>query len=136
MKNVDEFCKLELIDGIVHARYVDDVYIELSTAKAIVKERKRITNNKPHSVIVTGGPILMSPEARKFALTDESNALIRGWAIVTEENLLKITFFKLLFFTQSRKHKMRFFSDSETGLKWLKSQEKEFEGAYIKKQLI
>jgi hypothetical protein len=126
MNNLEEFCKLELIDGIVHAKYADDVYVELPTAKAIVKERRRIANNQPHSVLVTGGPISISPEARKFALSDESNALIKAWAIITEENLLKLTFFKLLFFTQNRKHKMRFFKDSESGLNWLKNQEKEW----------
>jgi hypothetical protein len=55
MNNLEEFCKLELIDGIVHAKYADDVYVELPTAKAIVKERRRIANNQPHSVLVTGG---------------------------------------------------------------------------------
>lgn len=136
MKNIENYCKLELIDGIVHARYVDDAFIELNTAKAIVQERRRIANEKPHSVIVTGGPISISPEARKYALSDESNALIRAWAIITEENLLKMTFYKLLFFTQSRKHKMRFFNNSEAGLKWLKMQEQEFSRVTLQKQLV
>ena len=102
MFNVADFCKLELKNNIVHAHYAGNAPIDLTIAKAIVAERRRLTNNLPHKVIVTGGPINISADARKYALSEESNALITSWAIVTEENLLKQTFFKLLFFTQNR----------------------------------
>jgi len=123
MSNVADFCVLELKDKIVHATYATNAVIDLETAKAIVLERRRIANNLPHKVLVTGGPITITPDARKFALSEESNALITAWAIVTEENLLKLTFFKLLFFTQNRKHKMRFFKDEASGLAWLQRQD-------------
>ncbi len=119
MKKIAAYCRLEFIDGIVHAKYADNVTVNLATAKAIVAERLKIANHLPHMVLVTGGPINISADARKYALSEESNALITAWAIVTEENLLKTTFFKLLFFTQNSKSKMRFFKDEAAGLAWL-----------------
>ena len=120
MIHYKEYCKLELIDGIVYARYIEDAYIDLETAKAIVKARKELTNNLPHAVLICGGPINISKEARAYGITDESLELIIASAIVAEENLLRLTFYKLLFFTQSKKRKMRFFNKMEPGIKWLK----------------
>jgi hypothetical protein len=133
MINVDDFCVLELKNGIVHANYATDVIIDLDTAKAIVAKRRTMAKNLPHKVLVTGGPINISKDARKFALSEDSNALISSWAIVTEENLLKLTFFKLLFFTQNRKHKMRFFKDEASGLAWLENQETSIEPSFLSK---
>lgn len=136
MVDLEKYCKLSLVDGIVHAHYADDVYIDLAIAKAIVVERKKLAKNLPHAVIITGGPITISAEARKYALCEESNELISYWAIVTEENLLKLTFYKLLFFTQCRKHNMKFFSDLNSAVNWIKSQAKSVINLQLEKAAV
>lgn len=122
--DIKNICELSLVNGVVHAHYALDVYIDLETAERIVFERKKLTNYKPHPVIVTGGPIRTSPEARRYAFTTESSELITSWAIVTDDSLIKTTFYKLLFFTQNRKRKMRFFNTKEEALSWISNRQK------------
>ena len=126
MKSVDKYCKLHLIDGIVHAEYAEDAYIEIDIAKAIVEKRKKTAGFKPHPVLVKGGPISVSEEAKKYALTPQSSELIVAWAIVTDENLLKLLFYKLLFFTQNSKHRLRFFKNENAAIEWLKNEFEDF----------
>ena len=117
--DINKFCQLTFINGVVHAHYTPNAYIDIDTAESIVIARKELANYQPHPVVVTGGPIRTSPEARRYAFTTESSELITSWAIVTEENMIKTTFYKLLFFTQNRKRKMRFFNSKEDALKWI-----------------
>ncbi len=120
MINYKDYCSLELKEGIVFARYVKNAHVDVEIGKSIVEARLELTNRLPHAVLICGGPITMSKEARSYALRDEALDLIKATAIVADENLLKITFYKLLFFTQSRKRRMRFFSNMEHGINWLK----------------
>ncbi len=124
--DIEAYCKIEIKDGVVHARYEPNVYIDLDTAERIVEYRKKLSNYKPHPVMVTGGPIRVSQEAKRYAFTSESSELITSWAIVTEESLIKSTFYKLLFFTQNRKRKMRFFKTEEEALDWISKRQSDY----------
>ena len=115
----DQFIRMEYVEGVVIAYYKPYVYVDIDDAKQIVVARKEIANHQPHAVLVHGGPIEPSPAARKYALTRESSELIEMWAIVDKKNMFKNVFLKLLFATQGKWNKIRFFETKDSALNWL-----------------
>ncbi len=118
----DEIIQMEFANGILIGRYKKDVYVDIDQAKHIVKQRLKMTGGKPHCALATGGPLEMSPEARKYALSKESSQNIECWAVVYEQSLFKSVFLKLLFFTQGKWNRIRFFDTEEEGMAWLTKQ--------------
>jgi len=110
---------MEFMDGLVIARYKPRVFIDTEIAKEIVQARNELTNHTPHCVLVEGGPIEISSDARKYALTKESSSNIIAWAIISKMSLFKSVFLKLLYFTQGKWNHIRFFDTREEGIEWL-----------------
>lgn len=121
----NEFIRMELVDDVVYADYKPDVFIDLEEAKNIVEQRNKLANNKPHYVLLKGGPINIAPSARSYALNKESAKNIIAWAIIDKMNLFKTAFLKILFFTQGKGHCMRFFSTENEAMTWLNNKRQE-----------
>jgi len=121
----NEFIRMELVDDVVYADYKPNVFIDIEEAKNIVEQRNKLANQKPHYVLVKGGPITIAPNARSYALNRESAKNILAWAIVDKMNLFKTAFLKILFFTQGKGHSMRFFGTEDEAMAWLNKKRKE-----------
>ncbi len=113
---------MEYMNGLVIAKYKPHVFIDAAIAKEIVQARNELTNYTPHCVLVEGGPIEISSDARKYALTKESSSNIIAWAIISKMSLFKSVFLKLLYFTQGKWNQIRFFDNREEGIAWLSEQ--------------
>jgi len=123
MKNIqiEDYVVFTKKKGFIYAEYKPNVKIDLDTAKAIVKARLVFTNNKPHRVIVFGGPFESTPQAKKYAYLPESIELIEAWAFISQENILKNAFLKLIYFSHARKCKTAFFTNITDAEKWLQN---------------
>jgi hypothetical protein len=122
MKFENNYIVMEYMDGLVIAKYKPHVFIDAAIAKEIVEARQALTNYTPHCVLVEGGPIEISADARKYALTKESSSNIIAWAIISKMSLFKSVFLKLLYFTQGKWNQIRFFDNREEGVAWLSEQ--------------
>ena len=122
----NKYIVMEVVDGVVYARYKPHVFINAEAAKEIVLARNELTNFMPHTVLVEGGPIEIGSDARKYALTKESSHNIIAWAIISNKSLFKSVFLKLLYFTQGKWNHIRFFGDRGGSIAWLSEQLKNY----------
>jgi hypothetical protein len=114
-----DLIRMELHDDLVVAEYKPNVYIELEQAVNIVYERNKLAGDRPHFVLVKGGPITIAANAKKYALSKASAKNIIAWAVLDKQNMLKTTFIRILFFTQGKGNCMRFFTDEQEAITWL-----------------
>lgn len=109
-----------LSESLLTATYKKGLHIDLEIATDIVKSRRCFTSGKTLSVLIlNGGVVSMSKEAREYLASGEGTAGIRAAAIV-----LKSVFGSFLgnFFLSVNKPEMpvKIFRYERTAVNWLK----------------
>lgn len=109
-----------LQEKLLVATFKKGLHIDLDTAREVVKSRLHFTSGKIVAVLIlNGGVIGMTKEAREYLASPEGTAKIRATAIV-----LNSIFGSFLgnFFLSVNKPDMpvRIFSHQSTAVKWLK----------------
>lgn len=116
----DETAKIWLDDGIIHFEYKAGVVVDLEVQKRNIENRILIAAGISRPIFADGRHVkYWTSDAKNYSLTKEGLYLASAFGILYNSSISKIILNWTMSF-MSPKVPMKFFTDKEEALDWLK----------------